>query len=209
MPAPLTCDIEPGGAYVIITSGEEECMALTRLITGLVGCADGTLQVEGADISSLTHHELDRHRRRTGVVPPRDGLISNLKLWENITLPLLYHTGAVSPDAERQGQEWLKHFGYTGRLMTLPSLLSPSERRIAVWVRMLLTEPELVVYANSFDEMPVATLPPYLQTADDFHGASERRTTLYLTSHPEMAARFTADGTFATVPPHSTVSRAL
>ncbi len=179
-------------------------MALTRLITGIPGGAAGTLKIEGKDSTSLTWSELNMHRRRTGVVPPRGGLISNLKLWENITLPLLYHSGTVSAETERTAQEWFLHFGYTGRLMSLPALLTPHERRIAVWVRMLLTGPDLVIYNNCFDDIPVASLPLYLKTAGDFHAASDRRTSLYLTSNPDLAAMLPVERSFATASPHST-----
>jgi len=203
--ASFSGDIEAGSACAIVTSNEEESMALTRFITGIPGGAAGALKVEGRDIFGLTREELDRHRRRTGVVPPRGGLVSNLKLWENITLPLLYHSGTVSAEAEQTAQRWLAHLGYTGRFMTLPALLTPHERRIAVWVRMLLSEPDLVIFNNCFDDMPAASLPLFLKTAEDFHTASNRRTSLYLTSNPDLATMLPVIRSFTTaVPSHST-----
>jgi ABC-type transporter Mla maintaining outer membrane lipid asymmetry ATPase subunit MlaF len=189
----FSCDIEAGCSVLIITSREDVSTALTRLITGLSRPDRGSVLVDGQDIVGLDTAKLYHLRQQIGVVPSNGGLISNLKLWENITLPLLYHSGAVTAEDEKNGLDYLNRLGYSGNIMALPAHLTHYERHVAAMVRVFLQQPRIVLYSSCIDGTTSASREVFYRVTQEFHTAVKDRTSLYLTSSPELAADLPVD----------------
>jgi phospholipid/cholesterol/gamma-HCH transport system ATP-binding protein len=189
----FSCDIEAGCSVLIVTSREDESTALTRLITGLVSPTRGSLLVDGRNIAGLEKDDLSALRQQIGVVPSNGGLVSNLKLWENITLPLLYHSGEIRPEDEKDARDHLARLGYSGSIMALPAHLTLHEKRVTALVRILMSQPRIVLYSNCVEGAPSASREAFLQAAHDFHVADNNRTSLYLTSSPNLASELPVD----------------
>jgi len=189
----FSCDIETGNSVLIVTSREDESTALTRLITGLSRPVRGSVLVDGQDLAGLEQAGLYNLRQQIGVVPSNGGLVSNLKFWENITLPLMYHSGGVTPEDEQIALDYLARLGYSGNIMALPAHLTHSERRMAAMVRVFLRQPRIVLYSNCIEGASSASRESFFQVAKDFHTAVKGRTSLYLTSSPDLAADLPVD----------------
>jgi phospholipid/cholesterol/gamma-HCH transport system ATP-binding protein len=189
----FSCDIEAGCSVLIVTSREDESSALTRLVTGMSRPTRGSVLVDGQDIADLDKARLYQLRQQIGIVPSNGGLVSNLKLWENITLPLMYHSGGISPDEEKNALDYLARLGYSGNLMSLPAHLTHHERRVAAMVRVFLEQPRIVLYSNCFDGGSSASREAFFQVAKEFHTEVKGRTSLYLSSSPDLAADLPVD----------------
>jgi ABC-type transporter Mla maintaining outer membrane lipid asymmetry ATPase subunit MlaF len=189
----FSCDIEAGCSVLIVTSREDESTALTRLITGLSHPDRGAVMVDGQDVAGLVQAELYQLRRQIGVVPFNGGLISNLKLWENVTLPLMYHSGVVTAEDEKNALDYLVRLGYSGNIMALPAHLALYERLAAAIVRVFLRQPRIVLYSNCIEGFPSASREVFFQVTQEFHTAARDRTSLYLTSSPDLAAGLPVD----------------
>jgi ABC-type transporter Mla maintaining outer membrane lipid asymmetry ATPase subunit MlaF len=189
----FSCDIEAGSSVLIVTSREDESTAVTRLITGLSHPDRGAVLVDGQDLAGLDPSGLYNLRQQIGVVPANGGLISNLKLWENITLPLMYHAGVVTPEDEKNALDYLGRLGYSGNIMALPAHLTHYERLVAAMVRVFLRQPRLVLYSNCIEGSPSASREVFFQVTKEFHAADKVRTSLYLTSSPDLAADLPVD----------------
>jgi len=189
----FSCDIEAGCSVLIVTSREDESTALTRLITGLSRPDRGAVLVDGRDVAGLEAAQLYLLRRQIGVVPSNGGQISNLKLWENITLPLMYHSGEVTPEDEKNALDYLGRLGYSGNIMALPAHLTHHERLVAAMVRVFLRQPRIVLYNNCIEGSPSASREVFFQVTKEFHAAVKDRTSLYLTSSPDLAADLPVD----------------
>jgi len=189
----FSCDIEAGTSAAIVTSRKDQVTVLSRLITGLSAPERGSVIVNGLDVNALEKPALYLLRRQIGVVPSNGGLISNLKLWENITLPLLYNNGEITPEEEKLALDYLARFGYSGNTMALPAHLTPHERRVTAAVRAFLGRPGLILYCNCVDETESIARSAFLQVATKYHQADKDRTSLYLTFSPQLAADLPVD----------------
>ncbi len=189
----FSCDIEVGCSVLVVTSREEGSAALTRLITGQACPSRGTILVNGQDIAGFGKAELYALRRQIGVVPSHGGLISNLKLWENITLPLMYHSGGVTPEEEKNALDYLEQLGYSGNIMALPAHLSPYEKKLTALVRMFITQPRLVLYSDCIEGAPSASRTVLIRVTQEFHAAVTDRTSLYITSSQNLTADLPVD----------------
>lgn len=107
------------------------------------------------------------------IVPHNGGLISNLRIWENIVLPVQYHGIQLPGTVEDNVMTLLEQFGLTEEeaisslMLKLPDQLSLYEKRLIGFVRSMLVGPELIIYdglteglshrelllANKFDEV--------------------------------------------------------
>lgn len=189
----FSCDIEAGSSALIVTAREDESTAVTRLLTGLSFPGRGSILVDGQEPAGLGQAELCSLRQKVGVVPSNGGLVSNLKFWENITLPLMYHAGGVTDEDEKNGLDYLARLGYSGSIMALPAHLTQFERRMAAMVRVFLRQPRIVLYSNCIEGTPPASREAFFRVTGDFHAAVAERTTLYLTSAPDLAADLPVD----------------
>lgn len=189
----FSCDIDAGSSVLIVTTREDESTALTRLITGLSRPEHGSVLVNGQDVAGLEQSELYHLRQEVGVVPSNGGLVSNLKYWENITLPLMYHAGRVTAEDEQSASDYLARLGYAGNLMALPAHLTLYERRVAALVRVFLRQPRLVLYSNCIEGASPVSRNAIIQITKEFHSAVKDRTSLYLTSSPALAADLPVD----------------
>lgn len=86
----------------------------------------------------------------TGWIPDDDGLLENLKLWENILLATQWHAPASPAALAARLQGWLSRLGYNAEaagdwLAQSPGNLSLQERRLACWLGMLLLRPRVLL----------------------------------------------------------------
>jgi len=125
------------------------------------------------------------------VVAPRGGLIGNLKVWENLLLPVQYHPRHVVPapaSLEARAESFFAALGlarerFFDLCALLPERLTEFERRLVAFVRGLLAEPEIMVYDGLFDGLA----RPEVQKAVRFDALFRRhfpfRTAVYVDGH--------------------------
>jgi ABC-type transporter Mla maintaining outer membrane lipid asymmetry ATPase subunit MlaF len=203
----FSCDIEVGYSVLVITSREEESTTLTRLITGLTCPSRGSILINGQDLAGLGKAELYALRQQIGVVPSHGGLISNLKLWENITLPLTYHCGGITPEEEKNALDYLEQLGYSGNIMALPAHLSPYEKKLTALVRVFIGQPRLALYSDCIEGPPSVSRNVLIRVTQEFHAAVKDRTSLYITCSQKLAADLPVDTVIRIDESAGTISR--
>jgi len=149
----LSLELAPGQQVRCIVADDQQLTQLFRLCTGMELPENGKILLDGNDIAQLSRQQLLRLRQQIGIVSASGGLIANLKLWENITLPICYRQGSVTEQAEQQALALLDGFGYCGNLLALPGHLSAFERRMAAFIRAAIAAPRLMLYAGCFDNL--------------------------------------------------------
>ena len=109
-----------------------------------------------------------RETAPVAVVAPRGGLIGNLKVWENLVLPVEYHgeyggRALAAPlrvpplrALEARAERLFRALGVAQERFVelcglLPERLTEFERRLAAFVRGMLAEPEIMIYDGLFD----------------------------------------------------------
>lgn len=152
--------------------------AKTRFIDAVLDARcerDEELELLGEDVARLKPRARARLRRRVGVLTSAVPLISNLNVWENISLPAAYHgTPPLGSIAEAARQALAAFEADPERLLArLPDELGTFERKLVEFTRLLVATPELAV----FDELDGA-----LDSAD--HARAARFEAEYLARQP-------------------------
>ncbi len=84
----------------------------------------------GQKLKELTRDKVLELRKKIGIVFKTGGLISNLKAWENLTLPAIYHKVDREENIIRRGIEILKNLNFKKEPMIPLSELTLFERRL-------------------------------------------------------------------------------
>lgn len=178
---PLDCSIPTGSITLFITSGEHESRTLLQLITGELKPDSGIVRLFDHQTDRLDKEELLQIRRSIGIVQGSGGLVSNLKLWENITLPLLFHNHPDMQQAEENAVKLLEQFGLKDRLMSLPGHLTLFERRAAGFIRGAILSPRIMIYSGCFDSLPAKQRDQLLEKALNLHHEQKNLTSVFIT----------------------------
>jgi ABC-type transporter Mla maintaining outer membrane lipid asymmetry ATPase subunit MlaF len=106
------------------------------------------LELFGVNTAELKPRERRRVRARVGAVSPVVGLIHNLNTWENISLPAAYHRTTALENVAALAYDVIGAFGADpdALLARVPDELSMLERKIAAFVRLLVSAPELMIF---------------------------------------------------------------
>jgi ABC-type ATPase involved in cell division len=135
-------------------------------------------------LHSIDRNELLKIRRSIGTVAATSNLISNLKVWENITLPLLYHTGSLAPEAADQAMQLLNETGLVEQIWVLPGYLSAAERIMITFIRAAISSPRLLIVAACLDDLPGLQRKTFLQMAARLQSKNDAPAALFITTEP-------------------------
>ncbi len=158
----LTCYAERGrvifeDAGLVLNAGEKAVITaplasgkslLVKILSGIVVPDKGTVRIFGEDIGGLSKDRLNGVRKRMGFVFHDNVLISNLKVIENVALPLLYHTDLPSDEVMERALELLKLTGFAGDIWALPGPLPVYSRKEVSLAKALALDPEVLVCEN-------------------------------------------------------------
>ena len=109
---------------------------------------DETLELLGENVAGLKRGARARLRRRVGVLTRAIPLISNLNVWENISLPAAYHGTPPLEQVAETARHALAALGADPEwlLARLPDELGAFERKVVEFTRLLVAAPDLAVF---------------------------------------------------------------
>lgn len=183
----LSFEIKEGSVCKIISSSEDEKRELVNIILGLQKPISGKVFLFGKDIYSIPEKDCINFFKRIGVILEDGGVISNLKVWENITLAVWYHMGKKPADTEDKIIDIFEQIGinpsylieYMGKL---PGPLPTYQKKIIGLVKSMLMEPELMLYDSIFEGMDIEMINRLIRLTEKFHLEKSGRTSVYITS---------------------------
>ncbi len=118
---------------------------LLNLIAGLDTADEGTIEVDGEQVTGQSEDELARLRRRhIGVVFQFFNLLEGMSVLENVSLPAIV-AGRKRKAAETRGRDLLDLLGLGDKAGAMPGVLSGGQRQRLAIARALANEPTLVL----------------------------------------------------------------
>ena len=138
-----------GGQCVLIAAPPASGKgALLNLISGHALPDKGAVHLFGEDTRTLSKTGLNAARKRMGFIMQETILISNLKVIENVALPLLYHSELTADECYNEALKMLDICGLAGDLWGLPGLLPVYARKSVAVAKALVMGPEVIVCEN-------------------------------------------------------------
>jgi phospholipid/cholesterol/gamma-HCH transport system ATP-binding protein len=183
----VSMTVRRGETAVIIGGSGAGKTTLLRILIGLEKPTSGRILVDGLDLAPLEGVELNRARRKFGMVFQYSALLDSLNIFENVAFPLVEHTKMSKAEIRDKVKHTLEILGIGGTETRFPSELSGGMRKRVGLARALMLEPEVLIY----DE-PTSGLDPLTsRMVDDLIEETRQRfgVTNLVISH-DMASTF-------------------
>lgn len=152
----LTVQFARGEITVIIGGSGAGKTTLLRLLIGLEKPTSGHIYVDGEDIAPLNDKELNRIRRKFGMVFQYAALLDSFNVLDNVAFPLREHTSLSEAEVKKKVRDKLAELGLENVETRFPSQLSGGMRKRVGLARALMLNPQVIVY----DE-PTSGLDPF------------------------------------------------
>ena len=125
----------------------------------------GEVLVFGIDMRSLSYQDMLLFRRRMGYLQTGEGLLQNLNLRGNISLPLQYASDHRMEEVNGRVNELLGLFRLRDVAELRPAAANEEERRRAAVARAIALDPELLVMEAPFDGLTARAARELLELA--------------------------------------------
>lgn len=147
---PHSFTLHAGETRLLQVASEAEKDAVIDVALGNRACDEGMVLLQGMPLR-------DGKPGSVGWVAANGGLISNLKVWENVTLPLWYHAGHAVAETEQRVAYWLSELGMIedereAYMEATPDRLGASQRKLAGLLRGLVQMPLVLVVDGALFE---------------------------------------------------------
>ena len=185
----ITLDIAEGSVVTLIGPSGSGKSTLLRCINLLEPVDDGTILLDGIDIS-VPGFDANPVRRRVGMVFQNFNLFPHMSVIDNITLSPVRTLGVNKALARAKAHDLLERFGLADKAKAYPDQLSGGQQQRVAIVRALAIEPEVLL----LDEI-TSSLDPELvgEVLDVVRELKESGMTLVLATHEMGFARDTSD----------------
>jgi phospholipid/cholesterol/gamma-HCH transport system ATP-binding protein len=138
--------IRRGDIVVIIGGSGAGKTTLLKILIGLDKPTSGQVLVDGRDMTPLGERELNKLRRKFGMVFQYSALLDSMTVLENVAFPLREHTRLKDKEIRAKVTEKLKILGLENVEDRFPSQLSGGMRKRVGLARALMLEPEVLMY---------------------------------------------------------------
>src|SRR5262245_37692286 len=133
---------------VIIGGSGAGKTTLLRLIVALERASSGQIFIDAEDITSLSERELNRVRKKFGMVYQYAALLDSITNFDNVAFPLVEHTKLPKKEIRDRVMQKLEILGLDPNVVApkFPSQLSGGMRKRVGLARALMLEPPILVY---------------------------------------------------------------
>lgn len=134
---------------VIIGGSGAGKTTLLRLIVGLERPTSGEILIEGEDIGKIrSERELNRIRKKFGMVYQYAALLDSINVHDNIAFPLVEHSKLSKKEISEKVMDKLQVLGLDPKVVAtkFPSELSGGMRKRVGLARALMLEPPILIY---------------------------------------------------------------
>ena len=154
----LDLDVGQGESVVVIGGSGTGKSVMLKCILGLLRPEAGSILVDGEEVVGMTGAELERVRRKFGMLFQNSALFDSMLVWENVAFGLVQGQGVSQRHAKEIAFEKLAAVGLGRNVADLwPAELSGGMRKRVGLARAIATSPDVIF----FDE-PTTGLDPIM-----------------------------------------------
>jgi polar amino acid transport system ATP-binding protein len=162
---------------------------LLRCINLLEPVDEGTITIEGDEITAIGV-DVDRIRRRIGIVFQAFNLFPHMRVLDNVTLGPRRALGTDRATAERDASALLERFGLSDKIHEYPDRLSGGQQQRVAIVRAMAMRPDILL----LDEITSALDPELVaEVLDVIRELAAGGMTMMIATHEMAFAREIAD----------------
>lgn len=140
----ISLDIDAGDIFGIIGMSGAGKSTLVRCLNFLERPTEGTVYVEGRDLSAMNGKELLQMRRSVAMIFQHFNLLMQRTVLDNVCFPMEI-AGIGKKEARRKAQEYLKIVDLAEKEKAYPAQLSGGQKQRVAIARALAMEPKILL----------------------------------------------------------------
>jgi polar amino acid transport system ATP-binding protein len=181
----ISLTLEPSEVVCLIGASGSGKSTLLRCVNLLESIQAGRIEFLGEEITA-PGVDVDRVRRRIGIVFQAFNLFPHMSVLRNITLGLTKVLKTPQPQADQEAADLLARFGLADKRGEYPDRLSGGQQQRVAIVRALAMRPELML----LDEVTSALDPELVaEVLDVIRGLAVSGMTMLIATHEMSFAR--------------------
>lgn len=143
----VNLNVHEGSSLSIIGPSGSGKSTLLNIIGTLDKPSSGSVRLDGQNLAELNDAQLAQIRnRKIGFVFQAHHLLPQCTVLENVLIPTIVPTSALSPDeAKDRAMLLLQRIGLHDRIHYRPGQLSGGERQRVAFIRALINQPRLIL----------------------------------------------------------------
>ncbi len=149
----INFEVIKGEVIIIVGPRGEGKSTLLKVIAGLIPFDEGEVFYRDIDLKQALKSDMLRFHKKTSFVFQDSALISNMKIFDNVALPLRYHEILPEEEIVKKVNELIDYVELANVKNLLPAYVSMGQKKLISLIRATITEPETIFY----DE-PIANL---------------------------------------------------
>jgi putative ABC transport system ATP-binding protein len=182
----LSLDVKAGEFVAFMGPSGSGKTTLLNILGGLDAPSTGTVNVGGADITSMSRRTLAEWRgRHVGLVFQAYNLIPVLTAFQNVELPLLL-TSLSRADRRKRVEAALRLVGLEDRMRHFPRQLSGGQEQRAAIARAIVSDPDVLLCDEPTGDLDRIAADNILELLTLL--ATDRGTTILMVTHDPRAA---------------------
>jgi phospholipid/cholesterol/gamma-HCH transport system ATP-binding protein len=142
----VNLDVDEGTTCVILGGSGSGKTVLMKHIIGLLKPDRGQVLVDGEDVVPLGDLEMERVRRKFGMVFQGAALFDSMTVYENVAFPLREHAKLSETEMRKRVAEKLAIVGLHDVADRYPADLSGGMRKRVGLARAIVRDPKIVLY---------------------------------------------------------------
>ena len=175
----ISFSVDSDEAVSIVGPSGSGKTSIIMLAAGLEKSSEGSIKIQGQEITDLKENELSQIRRQNiGVVFQSFYLIPNLTAIENVLLSL---EANQKYNLDSEAEVLLKEFGLSHRINHLPSELSGGEQQRVAIARALINKPKIILADEPTGNLDDENSQAMMKLLSDY--SKKSKTSLVLVTH--------------------------
>ena len=175
----ISFSVDSDEAVSIVGPSGSGKTSIIMLVAGLEKSSEGSIKIQGKEITDLKENELSQIRRQNiGVVFQSFYLIPNLTAIENVLLSL---EANQKYNLDSEAEALLKEFGLSHRINHLPSELSGGEQQRVAIARALINKPKIILADEPTGNLDDENSQAMMKLLSDY--SKKSKTSLVLVTH--------------------------
>lgn len=176
----VSLTIDDGDMFGVIGFSGAGKSTLLRMVNGLEMPTEGHVEINGQDLSKISHNEMRKLRKSIGMVFQQFNLLDSRTVFDNVAIPL--RLNKVDKDKiQKKVMELLEYVNLADKADAYPGQLSGGQKQRVGIARALATNPSILLCDEATSALDPETTESILQLLERIH--KELNITILIVTH--------------------------
>jgi phospholipid/cholesterol/gamma-HCH transport system ATP-binding protein len=180
----ISFEVKKGQNCIIFGPENSGLDILFSVIMGFEKNFEGEVIYKGASLRDLDYIDKHNYRKEIGYIHSEYGLISNMTVRQNISLPLEYHSKLSDKEIKQFVDDIIYDLNLDSCKSFRPVDLSNSEALRTAYARAIAMDPEMLLIEHAFEKQSPLNIQTFMASLRS-RAKEDDKSTIFITYEPQ------------------------